>query len=347
MAGRLALVVAAIVASLVMLEGACRLARGRNYLVHWPNLVLDLREGSARYYQTVMSPDHQLGLELRRNLVHETATHDALGLRATPADTAIAKRPLILATGGSFVYGAEVADRETWPSALQRRLHMRVANGGVGSYGLDQIVMRTERLAGLLRPDAIVLSFNEDNVRRNELSRFGGLPKPYFTQSGDELVLHNTPVPPPLSARQSLTAWEHAFGWSILLDTVLRRLGWPEDWPYDSVRVLPRGAGERMACPLMKRLAALAVPTLVIGQHDPWEDDAAMNQQRRTVTAVLQCAQAAGLATLDTFDAVARDGRPDSALFKSEGHLNGEGNALIAAAVADRLQQLGWLSRHR
>lgn len=33
--------------------------------------------------------------------------------------------------------------------------------------------------------------------------------------------------------------------------------------------VLPRGAGERMACPLMRRLAAIGLPVLVVAQYDP------------------------------------------------------------------------------
>lgn len=348
MGGRLALLAASIVATLVVLELGCRVVGGRYYLVHWSNLVLDRREGSVRYYQMVMSPDPEIGLVPRSSLVHVDGTHDERGLRVTPTNGTVADRPLILATGGSFTYGTEVADAETWPSALQQRLRVRVVNGGVATYGFDQIVMRTERLAKTLRPDVIALGLNEDNVRRSELSRFAGLPKPYFTQAGDRLVLHNTPVPPPGSVPQSLTWWEHAFGWSMLLDTVLDRLGWPEDWPYDTMRILPHGDGQRMVCLLMKRLAALAIPVLVLIQYDPWEDDDATRHQRHAAAEVLRCAQAAGLATLDTFDAIAADGdlRRAAHLFKPDGHYNAEGNALIATAVADRLRQLGWLS-HR
>ena len=340
MGGRLALLAASIVATLVVLELGCRVALGRYYLRHWPNLVLDLREGTARYARQVMSHDPELGFTPRPGHVRPDGTHDADGMRSTPRLDGVADRPLLLATGDSFTYGEEVDDAETWPSQLQALLSVRVVNGGVASYGLDQIVLRTERLARALRPAAVVVSFISDDLRRNELSRFVGFDKPYLVQAGDALVPAGQPVPPPLPTRQSLSFWDHAFGWSALLGTTLQRIGWPEDWPYDSVRVLPRGAGERMACPLMRRLSALSVPTLVVAQYDEEAWDARLAaEQRRLAAVVLRCAEQAGLATLDTFNLL--DARRTQGLFLAEGHLTAKGNALIAMAIALGLRQFG------
>lgn len=340
MGGRLVLLAASIAATLVFLELGCRLVRGRYYLLHWPNLVLELREGSARYAHQALRHEPELGFVPRPGHVPSHATHEDDGMRRTPSPAGIADRPVVLATGDSFTYGAEVGDAGTWPSQLQALLGVRVVNGGVASYGLDQIVMRTERLTGALRPAAVVVSFISDDLRRNELSRFVGFDKPYLIQAGDALVPAGQPVPSPLSARQSLSFWDHAFGWSALLQTVLPRIGWPEDWPYDSVRVLPRGAGERMACPLMRRLAALSVPTLVVAQYDEEAWDARLTaEQRRLAAVVLRCAEQAGLATLDTFNML--DARGTHGLFLAEGHLTAEGNALIAMTIAPGLRQLG------
>jgi lysophospholipase L1-like esterase len=345
MAGRLALLAASIVATLLVLELGCRLALGRYYLRHWPNLVLDLREGTARYAQQVLVHDPELGFTPRPGHVRPGGTHDADGMRSTPPLAGLADRPLLLATGDSFTYGQEVGDTETWPSQLQALLAVRVVNGGVGAYGLDQTVLRTERLARALRPQAIVVSFIADDLRRNELSRFVGFDKPHFVPTADGLALAPGPVPPPVAARQTLSLWHHALGWSALVDTVLSRLGWPEDWPSDSVRVLPPGSGERMACPLMKRLAALAVPLLVVAQYDPaaWQGDAPAAEQRRQAQAVLRCAEQAGLAVLDTYDAVtAAAGRQGAQqLFAPEGHFDARGNAIVARDVADALKRLG------
>jgi lysophospholipase L1-like esterase len=342
MGGRIALVASAIVATLAVLEVACRVAQSPSYLLHWPNLVLDRREGAARYGRTAMTHDPELGFVPSKGHVRADATHDDDGMRLTPPLPGVAERPLLLATGDSFTYGAEVADGATWPSQLQGLLRLRVVNGGVSAYGLDQTVLRTERLAQTLRPAAIVVSFIADDLRRTELGRFVGLNKPHFLTSGDRLDASPRPVPPSPSAEQSLSFWHRAFGWSALLDTVLQRIDWPEDWPYDSLRVLPHGSGERMACPLMQRLASLSRPVLVVAQYDPaaWDDDAGLAAEQRRVTAViLRCAEQAGLATLDTFALLGAHGPRN--LFMPEGHLTAEGNALTARAIATRLRQLG------
>jgi lysophospholipase L1-like esterase len=345
MGGRLALLAASIVTAIAVLEIACRLEHSRSYLVHWPNLVLDHREGAARYIDQAMIHDPELGYMPRPGYARADATHDTApdgsGVRRTPAPAGLPERPVLLALGDSFTYGAEVGDADAWPSRLQALVGIRVLNAGVPAYGLDQIVLRAERLARTVRPEAIIVAFIAGDVVRNELSRFAGFNKPYLIQEGNALAVAG-PVPPQLPARQSLTLWEDLFGWSALLDTVLQRLRWPEDWPADSVRVLPRGSGELMVCPLMQRLAALRIPVLVVAQYDSevWEDDArAAAEQRRQAAAVLRCAEQAGLGTLDTFAAL--DAAGARRLFLSEGHLDAEGNTLTAKAIAAALRGMG------
>jgi lysophospholipase L1-like esterase len=58
---------------------------------------------------------------------------------------------------------------------------------------------------------------------------------------------------------------------------------------------------------------------------------------------VLRCAEQAGLAVLDTYDAVtAAAGRQGAQqLFAPEGHFDARGNAIVARDVADALKRLG------
>ena len=137
-----------------------------------------------------------------------------------------------------------------------------------------------------------------DDLRRNEMGRIWSKRKPYFTLRDGALELHGTPVPPSPPPETTLSFWQHAFGWSVLVDTVANRLGRREPWIYDNERVLPPGAGLQLACPLMRRLAALKRPMLIVAQYDAtawhWGADH-MQSQRDQAQAVLRCAADAGL----------------------------------------------------
>ncbi len=56
----------------------------------------------------------------------------------------------ILAIGDSFTFGSHVEDDETWPAQLSVLLNRPVWNAGVFGYGIDQMVLRTEKLLGLV-----------------------------------------------------------------------------------------------------------------------------------------------------------------------------------------------------
>ena len=241
-------------------------------------------------------------------------TFDQGGFRHTPVDGAA---PPLVATGGSFTLGDDVTDGETWPAVLERVTGRDVVNAGVSSYGLDQVVLRSEQLARALRPAAVIVAFTADNIWRNEMSRLWGAEKPYFSLRDDgKLELHNVPVPaPPYSA----TLLQRLFGWSALIETVARRLGrrdssteWQGEWLNGNIRARPAGDGEHVACALMERLASLDMPVLVVAQYErwAWEPDAILAaEQRRLSLLMLRCAADAGLDTLDTFgvlDAVVR-----------------------------------------
>jgi hypothetical protein len=53
---------------------------------------------------------------------------------------------VILAAGGSYTQGYDVADDDTYPAALERILGVPVANLGVGGFGPDQALLKLESL---------------------------------------------------------------------------------------------------------------------------------------------------------------------------------------------------------
>jgi hypothetical protein len=346
--GSFALVFASIVVGLMLLEIGLRAVRGPQALVHWPNLVLqarsEAREVQSPLQESAYAYDRTLGFVNQPGYRSPQLNFDSQGFRRMPPPLAGTRAlPPILATGDSYTKGDEVADFESWPARLQEILGWRTINAGVGAYGLDQTVLLTERLVKEVKPAAIVLGFIADDVRRAEMSRLWGREKPYFEQVGSQLVLRNVPVPQTRDPGETLTPLQAAFGWSVLLDTVLDRLRLRNIWHMDHVDALPAGAGEKLACPLMQRVAALGVPTLVVAQYLPtvWDVPQSAAEERRVARLVLDCAAQAGLATLDVFPlydaAIRKDGR-DSVY--AQWHPNAQGYRITADAVAGAVRRL-------
>jgi hypothetical protein len=310
MIGRLALVVGSLLFSLIVLELGIRSLDGWDGLAHWPNLVVRVRTLSWESGQNSRAvPDTRLGFVGRPNYVSSDGelSYDANSFRITPApDGMTLDEPPLLVLGDSFAHGDEVRNDETWPAHLQALLHRRVVNAAMSGYGIDQMVLRAEAVASDVKPAAIVMSFISDDVRRAEMKRVWGAEKPYFELVNGALVERNVPVPPSPDPAATLDLWQRLFGRSRLVDTVLTSLGWVYEWQLDYARVLPRGEGEKLACPLFKRLAAIGVPVLVVAEYDPfhWQDDSWRTVTAKIDNAVLACASAAGLATLDLFPTI-------------------------------------------
>jgi lysophospholipase L1-like esterase len=323
---------------LLTLELGCRLHRGAGWLMYWGNIV------DAAYREEAMATD---ALAVRDPLLGTRPNPKVdrlMLLGVAPSDTS--GTPL-LATGDSFTYGEDVDMLESWPALLQDVLHRRVLNGGVSAYGLDQTVLRTELLARMHQPTAIVVSFIADDLWRLDMRRVWGRDKPYFTLATDgTLVLH-----PPSFEPAHLSFWQRAFGWSVLLQTVNGRLSWHDEWTSDSVRAPSAGDGERLVCPLMHRLAQIGVPTLVVAQYEStlWlRDDAVYTAHQLAQTRLaLDCTRKAGLLTFDTYDvivaAVRRDGA--AALYNEGGHHTASGNRVVAGAIAEELGRRGMLHK--
>lgn len=337
---RILLVAVAVVFTLVAMELGCRLLRGPWFLWHWPNLVL--REAEQHHKPCMFIHDDSLGYVPEPDCKGPEHSHDAAGLRAMPPPPAdVPARPFVLAVGDSYIYSDEVKDDETWPAYLQAIVHRRVANGGVPGYGLDQSVLRVEQLAAKFHPDLMVLGFIADDLQRAEMSRLYGSEKPYFERRGGKLELRNSPAPEAPVAPGTLRFGQRWFGWSMLVDKFMRHFGYYATWFWQDTQGLPPGAGERLACPLMQRIAALAIPTLVVAQYRPhlWLGDKTWAaEQRRLSQVVLRCAEAAGLQTYDSF-ALIDAGVASQGVHSLYGdwHHSARGNHMVAEGISAEL----------
>lgn len=339
-----ALFASSVIVCLLGLEAAARVIAVRASLWRYPNYIVAYRTllGSG----TPVQHDARLGWVPRANYRgtdHQEAvmyTADALSLRQhNDGRPPLPAEGTILAVGDSYTEGGEVEDNASWPAHLERQTGRRVINGGVGGYGIDQTVLRAEALVAHFRPSVLLVGFIADDIGRAEFSRRSGAAKPYFTADDAALVLHNVPVPPPEPDRLDLV--RRVLGHSFLVDVLMRRLDLLDYW-YAGVTLEHRvhRDGERIACLLMRRLAALPARTILVAQYTPgaWQNEADRGEQRRLVVHVARCARAAGLDVLDTFDATDRAvARTGVAPWYINWHMNDAGNAFTATLIARHL----------
>src|SRR5260370_32074557 len=154
------------------------------------------------------------------------------GLRNHNLNLAPTQGRPVLAVGDSFTEGWAVGDDETWPAHLERDTGWRVLNAGVRAYGLDQMVLRAERLAPRFKPRAIVLAFIQDDINRVGLAIRHGFHKPYFVPAGETIELRNLPVPR-TPGSDAFDAIRHVLGYSYLIDFGMGRLDALDLWRGD------------------------------------------------------------------------------------------------------------------
>lgn len=336
-AARIALVLASILVSLAALELGVRLWRGGpSLLLHWPNRVAEAVHGERVWPVCSHVYDAAVGWVPNPGFASPGFNVDAQGFRRQPP-VADARLP-ILAVGDSFTAGDEVDDHESWPAVLQEMLARRAINGGVSGYGVDQMVLRAEQVSVREKPAATVLSFIADDLERNARSRMWTLEKPWFEMTDGRLTLHRTP--PEEVGCNSLPFWRQAFGWSMLVETVVQRLRLNAVWFYEDRLIMPAGTGWTLGCPLIERLKDIGVPLLVVLQYgrDEWRPNPRNRPDFSASHRVLECAARSGVAVLDTLDVLEGPvaARGLDAVYR-EGHHSPEGNQIVAEAIAAAL----------
>lgn len=290
------------------------------------------------------------GASGRDNPWRTQVTIGADGTRSTGHERAF-PGPAWLAVGDSFTFGDEVDDDATWPAQLEQELGVAVRNGGVFGYGLDQIVLRAERLLDAAPAAGLVLGLLPEDVLRCEFAyRYAW--KPWFDVVSGALVLRNVPVPAPDAGPPDESAPWRVLRASFLADLVFRRLD-PQGWLLpESLRVHRQGV--RIAPLLLERLAERArrdaLPLLVVVLWIPDSADEPVRTLERRAEAldvpllrvepVLRAALARPGVRVETlFRMHARPGtRP------IPGHMTRAGNRLVAGAIAARLRAMGAVS---
>ena len=339
------LVLASLVFFFVASEFFLRAFMGGGSLWHYPNYIV-VGNAPDPEHDAQMRYDPLLGYEpipgYRGTLLGRPISFDANGLRQHDLDGPTPLGAPILAIGDSFTEGYLIGNDETWPAHLQRITGRPVLNSGVRAYGLDQAILRAERLAPELKPQTMVLAFIPDDIERTELFMRDNRPKAYFVLSKtgqDGLELKNVPVPktiPPMAT------WRRILGYSFFLDYFARRLVLYELWFGNTQHA--HDDGLEVSCRLMSRFARLVrqqgAKALVVAFYEdtPWQLPRLKEVNRAQTAYVLGCAAKQGLPTLDTWDGFTAAGMPqkDDVLYRGF-HFTDAGANVAARLIAAKL----------
>ncbi|MGE3521017.1 MAG: hypothetical protein AB7J63_18905, partial [Vicinamibacterales bacterium] len=100
--------------------------------------------------------DELLGWRLRDNFGSGGFMTGELGIRMNENAVRPLPRGAILAVGDSFTAGSEVDNAESYPAHLEDLLGTPVLNAGSGGWGVDQMVLQSEKLIPVLEPTTLI-----------------------------------------------------------------------------------------------------------------------------------------------------------------------------------------------
>jgi hypothetical protein len=272
----------------------------------------------------------------------------AYGVRKNHPSDQTVRTGGILVVGDSFTAGSDVSDSESWPAQLEDMVDVPVINAAIGSYGIDQMMLRAEMLLPVVRPKVVVLG-SEQAIGLVGYSSFAWS-KPYFTLQDGKLVQHNDPVPPPGADRKQVRRLKRILGYSYLADQLMTKydpLYWFSDADKQWTRV-PIDEAD-VSCALLKRLKADVeaqdARLIVLLQHG---GDANIKGELERDVLVARCAKAMGITVVDEYETLhvlAQNPQEFASLYHRAnpsapyGHMTAKGNRIVAGLVAAAVRQ--------
>lgn len=162
-----------------------------------------LKDSGRGWTRQVFRPDAELGLSPIPNSaggemlpfgspVPTRFDQDGFRVGETPTPHP-RQRPLVLALGCSFTYGAACPAEAAYAPVVARSLGGSALNAGAPGYGLSQMLILARRLIPRHAPDFVLVQYSEWLVTRAQAgyvpSFFGVLPTPFFVPAADGVRL--------------------------------------------------------------------------------------------------------------------------------------------------------------
>ena len=119
---------------------------------------------------------------------HNSVTITEEGFRANDSNSEYGASE-VLVVGDSFTFGDQVANHETWPACLERKLETGVDNGGVTGYGAAQALKRAKMLLDRKDYSSVVLAVVVgDDFSRDQMHYVWGRPRPAVVTTDNGLA---------------------------------------------------------------------------------------------------------------------------------------------------------------
>lgn len=287
-------------------------------------------------------------------------TLDQLGYRLNPNSWKInlrANKGPILAIGDSFTFGDEVSDDETWPHHLQAIQKVRVINGGVNSYGLDQIFLKLSRDLSLIKPKLVVLSTMSNTLKRTTVthkissSSCYTRGKPFFLKNGGALSLRERDEREEKKENR-LKPIRSILGHSFILHTFFSNW-FPRFWscatPYENYpsHMITKQSFQEVSCLILEEIRKITrqnkAKLMVLGQAY-WSPRKEKYERDQDLAIFLNCAEKLDIPTINIDSTLEEiyltNYNQYQALFFPGGHMTNQGNILVAQKINRLLSDL-------
>jgi len=264
-------------------------------------------------------------------------TINSHGFRDFSLRQKVANQLPILAVGDSFVFGDQVANDGTWPACLEKKLNLRVDNGGVFGYGALQAILRAQHLLQKTPYSTVILTlYLNDDIARDQLHYRFGFAKPALIQTRSGIAI--APMPDPIAPGTKFNPQEKTvpgFIWlythSIIINHVINAIynGVPASF-YDDRRTEkhPRAAThEQILDWVLNQFAALPAPHKVLLLQYPSDMDNEEASKERA--AILKKSRGLNFVVVDTHDELLR--YPKEQLWS--GHHTPFGNQIVCETL--------------
>jgi hypothetical protein len=247
------------------------------------------------------------------------------GVRINPNFMLSSVDDAILVVGGSFVFGNNVSDEETWPAILERRLKRRVINGGVPGYGPTQSVMRAEQLLKSHAYSLLILSLVGADISRDRYVNFSRFYRPAVIQEDGRLYQTTVEQSNRIVSENFVCghAWiPELFFWSHIAKRLFLKFGYDG---HCETMVHPRAASSDEILDLaIERFAILPVKKIVLIQYPRYAFDINIDEARKIDNA----AERHGVRVIDMYNMLKQ--KPLLEILK-------DGNTVIANLIAEKI----------